>query len=136
MTTQPDFDKAANECAVALHLLNIQRGIVENDRRQHVTEELDAINRIMASGDNPQTGKPHSASSAEKIKETDEQFCAWLDLRAANIESMYRADLSYEVARARLWAIALGNASRVTGTGPSSHLEGVPAVSGRDDDGN
>jgi hypothetical protein len=43
-----------------------------------ITVKLAAIDRIMHSGDNPLTGKPHSFSSAEAIVNTDEEYQNYL----------------------------------------------------------
>lgn len=40
--------------------------------------KAEAVARIMASGDNPLTHKPHSASSAEAVAETDHAYAAHL----------------------------------------------------------
>lgn len=39
----------------------------------------EAITRIMASGINPTTGKPHSYSSAEQLAETDQAYARHLE---------------------------------------------------------
>lgn len=40
--------------------------------------KMEAIQRIMQSGDNPLTGKPHSFSSAEAIVNTDRDYSDYL----------------------------------------------------------
>lgn len=46
------------------------------DNRIHV--KMAAIDRIMASGDNPHTGKPWSFSAAEAAVNTDEEYATYL----------------------------------------------------------
>jgi len=40
--------------------------------------KMEAVQRIMAGGDNPMTGKPHSFSSAEAIANTDKTYNDYL----------------------------------------------------------
>jgi hypothetical protein len=40
--------------------------------------KMEAVQRIMAAGDNPMTGKPHSFSSAEAIVNTDRDYSDYL----------------------------------------------------------
>ena len=48
------------------------------DNERH-TIKLAAITRIMGSGDNPLTGKPHSFSSAEAVVHTDSDYMSHLE---------------------------------------------------------
>lgn len=40
--------------------------------------KMEAVQRIMAAGDNPMTGKPHSFSSAEAVANTDKVYNDYL----------------------------------------------------------
>lgn len=66
--------------------------------------KLGAIDRIIKSGDNPLTGKPHSYSSAEAMVTTDEQYADYLDqlAQAAHSRIMARARYDAACAAARL----------------------------------
>jgi hypothetical protein len=72
------------------------------DNRHSV--KLAAITRIMNSGDNPLTGKPHSFSSAEAMVHSDQQYADYLgQLReAAYNRIMARGAYDAALAGARL----------------------------------
>lgn len=60
-----------------------------------------AIERIMAAGDNPLTGKPHSFSSAEAAVHVDQTYMDFLArVREATVNRI-RARAQYEAALAR-----------------------------------
>lgn len=59
-----------------------------------------AIERIMHSGDNPLTGKPHSASSAEAIVNLDPEYAAYLTQLRDAVARKIRAKAQYEAALA------------------------------------
>lgn len=63
-----------------------------------------AIDRIMKSGDNPLTGKPHSASSAEAIVNLDPEYAAYLTQIRDAVARKIRAKAQYEsaIASARI----------------------------------
>ncbi len=65
-----------------------------------------AVERIMASGDNPLTGKPHSASSAEAIVNLDPEYSGYLTQIRDAVARKIRARAQYDaaVAAARLKA--------------------------------
>lgn len=49
--------------------------------------KMEAVQRIMAAGDNPMTGKPHSFSSAEAAANTDSAYSSYLaELRRATVQ--------------------------------------------------
>jgi hypothetical protein len=77
------------------------------DTRAHV--KFAAIERIMKSGDNPLTGKPHSASSAEAVVNLDEEYAAHLTQQRDAVARKIRAKAQYDaaVAAARLKAEAV-----------------------------
>ena len=51
--------------------------------------KMEAVQRIMRSGDNPMTAKPHSYSSAEAIVNTDSEYSDYLaELREAAVNRM------------------------------------------------
>lgn len=66
--------------------------------------KLAAIERIMKSGDNPMTGKPHSFSSAEAAVTLDAQYANYLDdlAQAQHERIMARARYDAAIAAARL----------------------------------
>lgn len=66
-----DCQTAGTDYAAAVH----REMTLEHERP---AKKAAAIRRIMASGDNPLTQKPHSASSAESIAETDHEYAAHL----------------------------------------------------------
>lgn len=68
--------------------------------------KIDAIERIMKSGDNPLTGKPHSASSAEAVVSQDAAYAAHLTQLRDAVARKIRAKAQYDaaVAAARLQA--------------------------------
>jgi hypothetical protein len=57
-----------------------------------------AIRRLMAT-ENPETGKPHSASSAEKIVETDAEYSAHRRDQYAAVVETIRARGEFEASR-------------------------------------
>lgn len=57
-----------------------------------------AIDRIMKSGDNPLTGKPHSASSAEAIVNLDPEYAAYLTQIRDAVARKIRAKAQYDAA--------------------------------------
>jgi len=64
------------------------------------TIKMEAISRIMQSGDNPMTGKPHSFSSAEANVNSDASYALHLaSLRAAAVDRI-RARAAYDAALA------------------------------------
>jgi hypothetical protein len=67
------------------------------------TVKLAAIERIMKSGDNPMTNKPHSFSSAEAAVSTDGSYAEHLeqqrDAAAARIRARARYDAAVAAAR-------------------------------------
>lgn len=73
----------------------------------------DAIARIMQTT-NPLTGQPHSASSAEKVVETDEQYATYLFNKRSLVHEKLRHETAYKSAYLRaelqiaLCRVALG----------------------------
>jgi hypothetical protein len=69
-----------------------------------IAVKLAAIERIMASGDNSLTGKPHSYSSAESIVTTDMQYQDYLaEMRnAVRARIIARGNYEASLAAARL----------------------------------
>lgn len=61
-------------------------------------EKSAAIRRLMGT-ENPETGKPHSASSAEKVVEQDEQYKKYRQIQANAVISSQIAWGDYEVAK-------------------------------------
>lgn len=66
----------------------------------------DAIKRIMATT-NELTGKPHSASSAEAIVESDADYKSYLSIKRETVAEKIRARATYDAAVARA-ALATG----------------------------
>ena len=60
-----------------------------------------AILRIIKSGPNPLTGKPHSASSAEAVVETDAGYAAYRKLQREAVITAITAGGNYEAAKFR-----------------------------------
>jgi hypothetical protein len=71
-----------------------------------INVKLAAIERIMAAGDNPLTGKPHSFSSAEGVVNTDSEYQSYLERQRAAVKNRIFAKGRYDaaVAAARLGA--------------------------------
>lgn len=65
---------------------------------ERIAHKLMAIDRIMSSGDNQMTGKPHSYSSAESIVNTDEQYQEYLGRIRAAVRNRIIARGGYEAA--------------------------------------
>ncbi len=63
-------------------------------------KKLDAIRRIMQ-GENPLTGKPHSASSAEAVVETDHEYRAHLKIQSDIVVMKNHSGTLAETARLR-----------------------------------
>ncbi|HET8771591.1 MAG TPA: hypothetical protein VFM71_11465 [Gemmatimonadaceae bacterium] len=59
-----------------------------------------AIQRIMQ-GENPLTGKMHSASSAEAVVETDAEYAQYRDEQRTATVMKIRAQVAYECAKTR-----------------------------------
>lgn len=82
-------------------LVRMVEAELDDDARRPAAKQQ-AIQRIMQ-GTNPLTGKPHSASSAEAIVETDAEYAAWLaNHRAIIVAKMHaqtRAELALESAK-------------------------------------
>lgn len=68
--------------------------------------KMAAVQRIMASGDNPMTSKPHSYSSAEAIVNTDREYSDYLAKmrEAAVTRIMAKGAYDAAIAEARLMA--------------------------------
>lgn len=66
--------------------------------------KLAAIERIMKSGDNPMTGKPHSFSSAEAAVSLDAQYADYLErlAQAQHERIVARARYDAAIAAARI----------------------------------
>lgn len=66
--------------------------------------KMAAVQRIMASGDNPMTSKPHSYSSAEAIVNTDREYSNYLaKMREAAVNRiMAKGEYDASIAEARL----------------------------------
>ena len=74
-----------------------------------INVKLAAIERIMAAGDNPLTGKPHSFSSAEAAVGTDSDYQSYLERQRSAVRTRILAKGNYDaaVAAARLGATPL-----------------------------
>jgi hypothetical protein len=68
------------------------------DARANV--KLAAIERIMKSGDNSLTGKPHSFSSAEAVVNTDSEYQAYLERQRDAVRARILAKGAYDAATA------------------------------------
>jgi hypothetical protein len=74
-----------------------------------INVKMAAIERIMSSGDNPLTGKPHSFSSAEALVGTDADYQTYLERQREAVKTRILAKGNYDaaVAAARLGAAPL-----------------------------
>jgi len=63
-----------------------------------IMEKLAAIERIMAAGDNPLTGKAHSFSSAEAVVNTDPAYQDYLAEQREAVRARILARGAYEAA--------------------------------------
>lgn len=80
------------------------RGLAFREMELEATRGLvksEAIRRIMEQ-ENPDTGKPHSASSAEKIVESDSAYAAHLKAQRQTVFEKNAAWAQVEVARLRV----------------------------------
>lgn len=62
--------------------------------------KMEAIDRIMKSGDNPMTGKPHSFSSAEALVNTDKEYAQYLAKQRDAVAERIMSKARYEAALA------------------------------------
>jgi len=71
-----------------------------------ISVKMSAVERIMKSGDNPLTGKPHSFSSAEALVNTDATYSDYLGQcrDAAHARMIARGNYDAALATARLAA--------------------------------
>lgn len=65
-----------------------------------ITVKMEAIDRIMKSGDNPMTNKPHSFSSAEALVGTDKDYIQYLAKQRDAVAERIMAKAHYEAALA------------------------------------
>lgn len=77
ITASPSLEAAIAEYAAVSETLRAATRYAETRGRFRALEKRAAILRLMSS-DNPLTGKPHSASSAEAIVESDAEYAAYL----------------------------------------------------------
>jgi len=92
-----DYVKQIQDCGLALaDAVKIEMDL-ENRRHNF---KLDAIGRIMKSGDNPLTNKPHSYSSAEALVTTDQRYADYLDAIANAVRGRIIAKAQYDAALA------------------------------------
>lgn len=75
------------------------------DNRHNV--KMFAVERIMRSGDNPLTGKPHSFSSAEAVVNSDPEYAAYLERvrNAVRARILARGGYDAALAAARLQTV-------------------------------
>ena len=73
-----------------------------------INVKMAAIDRIMAAGDNPMTGKPYSFSAAEAVVNTDVEYQQYLEQQREAVRRRVIARGAYDaaVAKARLLANA------------------------------
>lgn len=65
-----------------------------------ITLKMETIDRIMKSGDNPMTAKPHSFSSAEALVNTDKEYSQYLAKQRDAVAERIMAKARYEAALA------------------------------------
>lgn len=64
----------------------------------------EAIVRLIGT-DNAETGKPHSASSAEKVVESDAEYAAFLKSCRDSVVERIRREAEYEAAKMGAWLV-------------------------------
>ena len=91
-------DKLLNEIAAATlsYAKAVENEMALEDGR--ITVKMAAVSRIMTSGDNPLTGKPHSFSSAEALVNTDADYTEYLGKIREATKARILARGNYEVA--------------------------------------
>lgn len=96
-----DSSKKIEEAAEALAAAVLHETTLEDGR---AVVKLEAIERIMNSGDNSLTGKPHSFSSAEAMVNTDAEYQDYLlqQRNAVRDRILARGRYDAAVAAARL----------------------------------
>lgn len=67
---------------------------------ERIEAKMAAIKRIIDSGDNPLTGKPHSFSSAEAVVNTDKEYSKYLAKQRDAVAERIMAKARYEAALA------------------------------------
>lgn len=97
MSTNSDAgDNAVDSIMEATHRLadavTAEQALEDN----RINVKLAAIERIMASGDNQFTGKPHSFSSAEAIVNTDADYQLYLERQRDAVRERILARGAYE----------------------------------------
>ena len=97
MADQNKADQIVHAAAILADAVNTKQTLEDN--RIHV--KMDAIDRIMASGDNPATGKAWSFSAAEAVVNTDEEYADYL----AQIRDAVREEI---IARGAYMATLVG----------------------------
>lgn len=97
-----DIETAASHLAEAVAA---EQSLEDN----RINVKLAAIERIMAAGDNPFTGKPHSFSSAESVVNTDSLYQEYLERQRNAVKARILAKGNYDsaVAAARLGAVPI-----------------------------
>lgn len=84
---------ATNIIDAGAHLAATSKKEMELEDGRHVVK-MAAVTRIMQSGDNPLTGKPHSFSSAEALVNSDSAYSAYLgELRQAAFDRIVARSL-------------------------------------------
>jgi len=96
---------ADNITAAAVALADAVRRESELEDNR-ISVKMAAVERIMKSGDNPLTGKPHSFSSAEALVNTDADYSDYLGQcrDAAHARMIARGNYDAALATARLAA--------------------------------
>jgi hypothetical protein len=89
-----DYAQQVREAGIALAAAVVAE--MELEARKP-SEKSDAIRRLMGS-ENAETGKPHSASSAEKIVETDRDYAEFLVTMRQAVFSKIIARADYDAA--------------------------------------
>ena len=97
MTLVSDIVNAASDLAAAT-----QAEMALEDTR--INAKMAAIDRIIASGDNPMTGKPYSFSAAEAVVNSDTEYQQYLERQRSAVRDRIMARGVYDaaVAKARL----------------------------------
>lgn len=93
------MDYAQNILTAGEELATAVQAEMTLEDTRHVVK-MAAIERIMRSGDNPMTNKPHSFSSAEATVSSDSEYAAHLERQRLAVASRIRARARYDAALA------------------------------------
>lgn len=101
--SQPLFDAALAEYTHAVTVYAVAREFEEQLEHERAYAKQDAILRLLQlEAGNPLTGKPHSATSAESVVNTDAEYQAYLARQRQAVMTRIKSDGLREAARLTL----------------------------------